>query len=128
MTNLRHPNLRARDIRKIIRRRDSEIQWEKGFDEGNEWVFVSLENRVCKENLVVWLSSKSIPWSCEVLWIDPSYSTIQKMRWEEVLSNLEHYFCDHSFRLYDIDLKWVLEHNSSVQVARFGRISENTNR
>jgi hypothetical protein len=123
MINLRHPGLRVRDIRKIISYKHQEIKWEKGLDEKNEWVFVSLENELYERRLLSWLSSKNIPPTCELLWIDPSYSSVQRMRWGEVLSSPQCYFGTHAFNLYDIDLKWVLEY-SKTQVARFGRISE----
>jgi hypothetical protein len=126
MTNLRHPGLRVRDIRKIISCKRQAIKWEQGLDARNEWVFALLENELYKEKFLVWLLSKNIPLSCELLWIDPSYSEVQKMRWGEIVSSLEHYFGTYAFHLYDIDLKWVLEY-STTQVARFGRISENAN-
>ncbi|PSB10151.1 hypothetical protein C7B62_10560 [Pleurocapsa sp. CCALA 161] len=58
--------------------------------------------------------------------IDPGYSKIQKLRWEEILSNPERYFGNNAFHLYDIDLKWVLEY-STTQVVRFGRIPDKAN-
>lgn len=126
MTNLRHPSLRIRDIRKIISYKDQAVIWEQGLEEKNEWVFASLENKVYEEKLRVWLASKNIPLMCESLLIDPGYSKIQKLRWEEILSNPERFFGNYAFHLYDIDLKWVLEY-STTQVARFGRISEKAN-
>lgn len=128
MTNLRHPDLRIRDIRKIIsyKYHYDAVRWEQGLEEKNEWVFASLENKVYQERLFGWLVSKNIPLMCELLLIDPGYSKIQKLRWEEILSNLERYFGNNAFHLYDIDLKWVLEY-STTQVARFGRISEKAN-
>jgi hypothetical protein len=126
MTNLRHPGLRVRDIRKIISYKHQATKWKQGFDEGSEWVLASLENELHKEKLLVWLSSKNISLSCELLWIEPSYSKVQRMRWGEILSSLECYFGSHAFHLYDIDLQWVLEY-STTQVARFGRISEQDN-
>jgi hypothetical protein len=126
MTNLRHPSLRIRDIRKIIIYKRQAIKWEQGLEGKTEWVFASLENAVYKEKLLVWLTSKNILPLCELLLIDPSCSKIQKLRWEEILSNPERYFGNSAFHLYDIDLEWVLEY-STTQVVRFGRISEKTN-
>lgn len=124
MANLRHPSLRIRDIRKIISYKY--FEWEQRLEDETEWVFASLENEVYKQKLLVWLASKNIPPLCELLLIDPGYSKIQKLRWEEILSNPERYFGNYAFHLYDIDLKWVLEY-SKTQVVRFGRIPEKTN-
>jgi hypothetical protein len=99
------------------------VEWEQRLEDKTEWVFVSLENEVYKKKLLVWLASKNIPPLCELLLIDPGYSKIQKLRWEEILSNPERYFGNYTFHLYDIDLKWVLEYSPTQPVVRFGRIS-----
>lgn len=120
MTNLCNPNLRIRDIRKIIGYKYHLIQWDQGIEKDSEWVFASLESEVYEEKLLSWLKSKNISLSCESLLVDPNWTKIQRLTWEKILSNPEHYFGESDFQLYQIDLDWVLEYKA-LPVVRFGR-------
>jgi hypothetical protein len=85
-------------------------------------VFASLENELYKRRLLYWLKSKNIESSNESILVDPNWSTLQQITWENILIQPEKYFGSEAFKLYDIELGWILEY-SIQEVARFGIIN-----
>ena len=126
MTNLRNPDLRARDMRKLVSYKSQEIVWDEGCDSSSEWVFASLESEAHIESLLNWLISKGVNSSCEFILVDSGWSKLKKLTWGDLLTNPAMYFGKDSFKLYDIDLNWVLEYEPQ-EVVRFGTIGLNQN-
>jgi hypothetical protein len=124
MSNLRNPNLRTRDIRKLIGYKYQSIKWDKGIEERNEWNLASLESEVYSQKLLEWLKSKNILLTSEALLVEPSWLNPKTVTWQSILLESAHYFCGNDFQLYDLDLNWVLEYKS-LGVVRFGRIEKN---
>lgn len=120
MSDLRNPEIRARDIRKLVNYKAENIVWHHGFDETSEWVFASLEDEKHRKILIKWLLSKKIQTNCEVILVKPDWKQPQKIIWSTVLSEPEKYFGKEEFQIYDIDLKWLLEYKAQ-EIVRFGK-------
>ncbi len=126
MSNLRNPNLRTRDIRRVISYKYDQLKWDKGFEENNEWVFTSIESSKNKENLIMWLNSKCIEKYNESLLVSSSCKEPKRITWGKILEKPENYFTENEFTLYDVDLSWVLEY-APQGVSRFGVYRKNKN-
>ena len=122
MTNLRNPNIRPRDVRKLLSYKAESLSWDQGCDESSEWVFASLESEKHKVSLINWLESKRVPETTESVVVDVSLNELKIVIWKDILESPERYIGDKAFQLYDIDLKWVLEFREQ-QIVRFGRYS-----
>ena len=120
MSDLRNPEIRVRDIRKLVNYKASNIVWHQGFDETSEWVFASLEGEKHKENLIKWLLSKKIQNNCEIILVKANWKQPIKMIWLDVLFKPEKYFEKKEFQIYDINLKWLLEYKEQ-EIVRFGK-------
>lgn len=119
MSNLRNPDLRIRDIRKIIGIKAYNIVWDSGCDETSEYIIASLENQKYSEKLTSWLSSKNISPENEALLVSRSWGNVEKIYWSNILEHPINYFGKGSFQLYDLDLNWLMEIHT--EIARFGR-------
>ncbi|MBE0385408.1 hypothetical protein PLUTE_a5324 [Pseudoalteromonas luteoviolacea DSM 6061] len=97
------------------------IVWDAGCDETSEWVFASTEDARHKEGLLKWLGSKNIDPSCEVVRVNSLSAEIERIVWSDILKAPELYFSGKEFKIYDVDLAWVLEY-APQEIARFGRV------
>jgi hypothetical protein len=124
MTNLRHPEIRIRDIRKLVDHMSHFLIWDRGCDETSEWVMASLETETHKNKLLAWLSSKHVEPSNQAILIGPAWNEARRIAWAELITEPDKYFRKEMFQLYDIDLKWFMEYQVQ-QIARFGRYGNN---
>jgi len=120
MTNLRNTDLRIRDINKLVGYKSQSIIWDRGFENNNEWFYASLENESYKQKLLFWLNEKNIDTNCHSVLILPSSDSIKRLTWGSFISDLENYFIKSEFKLYDVELRWVLEYQTQ-EIARFGK-------
>ena len=119
-TDLRHPDLRWRDVRRILRHRDHHLVWDRGVDARNEWVYATVESDAHRERLLEWLRSKNVSnHSDAFLFVLPSNSLVT-ISWGDVLDEPERFFGGPDFELVSKDLDWRLDHKQGC-VARFGR-------
>ena len=124
MINLRNPNIRIKDIEKLLGYKSQLIQWDKGVDENNKWSLASLEDENHKKQLLAWLKSKNVLPECEALLAYQSTSNTKFIRWENIISEPELYFREQDFELYDLDLNWVLQYKA-INIVCFGVIANN---
>jgi len=120
MSNLRHPDIRIRDIRKLLGYKSYELVWDSGCNETSEWILASVENQIYLERLTNWLAGKNVLPENEALLVNNYWEGTQKIYWKNILENPLAYFGKNSFKLYDLDLNWVMEYSKS-EIARFGR-------
>jgi len=123
MSNLRNPEIRSRDIRKLVNCKAQNIVWHHGCDNTSEWVFASLEDDIHIKKLIEWLLSKKIPSNSEIILVKSNWNNPKKMAWSNILSELKKYFGKEEFQIYDIDLKWLLEYKAQ-EIVRFGKYKE----
>ncbi len=126
MNNLRHPDIRVRDIRKLLGYKSYKLVWDRGCDETSEWVLASIESPIYLQKLSSWLFDKNVLPDNEALLINNYWEIVQKICWRDILENPLTYFGKDSFQLYDLDLGWVLEY-SKGEIARFGRYDTKSN-
>lgn len=120
-TDLRRPDLRWRDVRRVVNHRSQEIIWEPGFDAKNEWVYATLESDAHRERLLAWLRGKNVPRDSDAfLFVLPPTPVLVSATWAEILDAPEKFFGGPGFELVSKDLDWRLDHKESC-VARFGR-------
>lgn len=120
MTDIRNPQLRVRDLRRLVESALHEVSWEAGVESKNEWVYASLESEIHRRRLLDWLRSKNIGEKEEALWFDPGWAQTRKVSWQNILNQPEAFFANEPFQLVSLDLDWVLGYMKEG-VARFGR-------
>ena len=120
MVNLLNPNLRVRDIRKLVEPNLIEINWDGGVDETSEWIVASFEDFEHTHRLTSWLNSKAISGTFELIIIHDSWSNLEYVTWENLLENLQNYFSQKSTLIIASDRTWVMEYQPQ-QIVRFGR-------
>jgi hypothetical protein len=120
-TDLRHPDLRWRDVRRVIGHRDRDILWDSGVDPKNEWVYATVESDAHRGRLLQWLRSKNVSRDSDAfLFVLPPSPQLVTVTWGEVLDQPERFFGGPDFELVSKDLDWRLDHKQGC-VARFGR-------
>lgn len=120
MSNLRNPDIRTRDIRKLVGYKSQEITWDQGCHETSEWVMASLEDEAHITPLIHWLSGKNISSENEAILIDSGWKNPVRVFWGDLITDPSRYFGKEMFQLYDLDLIWILEYQVQ-EIARFGR-------
>lgn len=120
MVNLLNPDLRVRDLRKLVEPHLHEVKWDRGVDETSEWVIASLEDSSHKNKLVNWLNSKNISDTFEVIITDKSWSTLKYLSWSKLLSELSTYFDQENILIISSNRTWVMEY-APQQIVRFGQ-------
>ncbi len=120
MVNLLNPELRSRDIRKLVEPHLYEVNWDFGVDETSEWVIASCENETYKQRLLSWLSSKNIPRTENTIVTDTGWSTLQHIVWSKLLEKPDEFFNRERVLVIASDRSWVIEY-APQQVIRFGR-------
>lgn len=119
-TDLRHPNLRHRDIKRVLAHVRYGIRWDAGTNTGSEWVYASLEDAVHKQQLSDWLCSKSISEHADALMLGGGYEDCTSIVWEDILRDLKRFFDKRKILVVSKDLEWIIEYEQ-MGVARFGR-------
>jgi len=117
--DLRHPDLRLRDIRRILTRQPR-IDWESGTTADTEWVYVSLEDVAHRQLLLDWLASKDIADSAEALLLFDGHYESESITWGELRLYPERFFGARQIRIVSKVLNWRLDYRQRC-VARFGR-------
>ena len=120
VANLRHPDLRPRDIKRILAQKSSDIRWDAGFTAGSEYVYTSLEDAVHRQELQEWLNSKGVAESADAWIITSSEKDCIDITWGEVMREPERIFVGRELMVVSKDLDWRLE-CTRQSVARFGR-------
>jgi hypothetical protein len=119
--DLRHPDLRHRDIKRILaQKKHVGLCWDVGTTAGSEWVYASLEDAPHRQQLLEWLRSKSISESADALILGDGYADCTSMTWGDVMRDLERFFAGHKIMVVSKDLDWMLDYGEQ-SVARFGR-------
>lgn len=126
MTNISNPELRPRDVRKVVKSLCNTIVWEQGCDSNNEWVFASLESEEHKSRLLDWLKRKNILPTNEVVITNSAWHNLKLTTWSKILASPESYFGKEQVEIYDSNLKWLLEYQVQ-EIARFGRFQKASN-
>lgn len=121
MTNLRNPNIRAKDINRLLGYKSQLIKWDKGVDDDNKWYLASLEDDNHKQKLLSWLKSKNVLPECEALFVNHSSGQTKLTHWGSIILEPEIYFMDQDFELYDLDLNWILQYKA-INIVCFGAI------
>ena len=124
MTDLRNPNIRAKDIKRLLGYKHQSIKWDKGIDDTNQWSLASLEDENHKQKLLTWLRSKNVLPECEALFVNQCSGQTKLTHWGNVISEPELYFGEQDFELYDLDLNWVLQYKA-INIVCFGVIKNN---
>jgi hypothetical protein len=122
MSDLRNPNLRIRDIRKLVALKSQLIEWDQGCDKSSEWVLASIANDRYLDRLMSWLRSKNVAQGNECLMTNNAWHEPRTIRWHDLFDHPLDFFGGDGFQLYDIDLEWVLEY-AAQEVARFGNFT-----
>lgn len=121
MTDLRNPNIRARDINRLLGYIHQSIKWDKGIDDNNKWNLASLDDESHKQKLLAWLNSKNVLPECEILFVNQDSGQTKLTCWGNVVLEPELYFGKQDFDLYDLDLNWVLQYKA-INIVCFGVI------
>ena len=121
-TTLRHPDLRLRDVKRILDHKRFDIRWDAGTAEASEWVYASLEDLAHRQRLLEWLRSKSIPESAEAFLLGTGNNDWTELTWGDILRAPERFFNGRQIVVVSKDLEWRLDYRQSC-VARFGRWS-----
>jgi hypothetical protein len=119
-TTLRHPDLRLRDIKRILAHKRFDIRWDSGTSEGSEWVYATLEDKAHRERLLAWLRSKGISESADAFLLGDGYNDCTGITWGEILREPDRFFNGRKIMVVSKDLDWRLDYRQSC-VARFGR-------
>lgn len=119
-TDLRHPDLRLRDIRRILQQMDYDIRWDAGTSPGSEWVYASLEDAAHRQRLLEWLTSKNVASTADALVIFDGHYESVSIAWGDLLAQPEKFFDGRQFHIVSKDLDWRLDYRTQF-VARFGR-------
>ena len=117
---LRHPDLRLRDIKRILAHKRFDIRWDAGTSAGSEWVYASLEDAAHRQQLLDWLRRKSISESADALVLGDGYEDCTAIAWGDILREPERFFDGRKIMVVSKDLDWRLDYRQSC-VARFGR-------
>jgi hypothetical protein len=125
MTDLRNPNIRAKDISKLLSYKYPLIKWDKGIDDNNHWNLASLEDEKHKQKLLAWLKSKNVLPECEALLVNQISGQTKFTCWGNVISEPELYFGEQDFELYDLDLNWALQYKA-INIVCFGVFANST--
>ncbi|PKH61685.1 hypothetical protein CXF83_19520 [Shewanella sp. Choline-02u-19] len=120
MVNLLNPELRVRDLRKLVEPHLHEVDWDCGVDDTSEWVIASFEDSVHKQKLITWLKSKSVSDTFEIIITDKAWSYLRYLSWSKLLSELEYYLDQESILIIASDRTWVMEY-APQQIVRFGQ-------
>lgn len=123
MTDLRHPDLRIRDLRRIVFLKMDSVKWDPGIEAKNEWIYASIESDLQKRQLLCWLSSKGINRNYDCVFFDQAWCQLKQIHWGDLLDKPEDFFSGPSFEVASFDLAWVLGYNKNG-IARFGRWTE----
>ena len=120
MTDLRNPQLRARDLRRLVEPKLHAVIWDAGLNKECEWIYASLESAAHRRKLIEWLRSKAVDEKQEALWIDVNWMKPRKIFWREILEQPEEFFSGMPFQAVSLDFVWALGYMKEG-VARFGR-------
>lgn len=114
MIELTNPELRARDIRKLVEPSLDQVSWDVGFEDGSEWICMN------SEKSAQWLKSKNIDEMNMVVCIDEFCTKLGRMKYKELTVKLDE-LVEEGFSLFVSNNRdWILQCNCSVGVARFG--------
>jgi hypothetical protein len=114
MIELTNPELRARDIRKLVQPSLYQVSWDVGFEDGNEWICMNSAKNA------YWIKSKNIDETSMVICIDEFSTKINKMTYKDLTVKFDE-LVQEGFSLFvSKNRDWVLQCNCSVGVARFG--------
>jgi len=119
-TDLRHPDLRWRDVRHISQSKSGCITWDAGLEPKNEWVYTSVEDEPHKKQLLRWLRGKGVPESSDAFLLWDYENALVTVTWGELLAGPEKFFGEPAFELLSKSLEWRLDHREGC-VSRFGR-------
>jgi hypothetical protein len=120
MTDLRNPQLRVRDLRRLVEPKLHSVVWDPGLDTENEWVYASVESDAHRSKLLDWLNMKGIDGSEEALRFDRGWSQPRWVLWRYILQKPEDFFSGTPFSAVGVDLSWTIDYLKEG-VARFGR-------
>jgi hypothetical protein len=123
VANLRHPDLRPRDIKRIMARKSLDVRWDAGTSAGSEWIYASLEDAAHRQVLLDWLQSKSISASAEALIMGYDCEGRRVITWGDILREPGLVFNSREIMVVSKDLDWRLDYRLG-SVARFGRWSQ----
>jgi hypothetical protein len=118
MINLGNPQLRRRDITRILRL--GGVVWDAGIEATNEWVYASVESDAHRTKLLDWLRSKGIGENEEAICFDSSSSIMNRVLWRDLIDKPELFFREASFKAVSLNKTWTIEYVKEG-VARFGR-------
>jgi hypothetical protein len=121
MLNLLNPELRVRDIRKLVEPHLHEVNWERGVDETSEWVLASFENVNYRNRLVSWLTSKKLSNTKTAIVTDKTWSKIQTTPCIDLFAKPEMIFNKNNLIVVACDRSWVIDYAAEQEVIRFGR-------
>jgi hypothetical protein len=124
MTDLRNPNIRAKDIKRLLGYKHQLITWGKGIDDNNHWNLASLEDENHKQKLLTWLKSKNVKPECQALLVNQGSEQTKLTHWGNVISEPELYFGEQDFELYDLGLNWVQQYKA-MNIVCFGVFKNN---
>jgi hypothetical protein len=122
MTDLRNPQLRVRDLRRLVGPKLHSVVWDAGLETENEWVYASVESDAHRSKLLDWLNLKGIDGNKEALRFDRSWSETKWVLWRDILQKPEEFFSGTPFSAVGVDLRWTIDYLKEG-VARFGRWS-----
>jgi hypothetical protein len=118
--DLRHPDLRPRDIRRILAAKRFDITWDPGTGDGSMWVYATLEDADHRKRFLEWLSGKRISLSAEALFFPAGDYESTIVTWGDIIAHPEKFFTERPIRIVSRDLDWRLDYRQGC-VARFGR-------
>ena len=104
MKNALDPEIRARDLRRVVGGRLDLVQWDAGIDPKNEWISASVDSPEYVERFKRWLSSKKISPDCEFVRFDDFSNTLQKFGWREIAENPAPVFVGGRWKMVSHDL------------------------
>jgi hypothetical protein len=114
-------DLEPKQAWRLARRLLSNVEYDPGIEQKNEWVYASQESDHYKKQFESWIKAKGIQEDEEV-WMLIAFKPkeSQEMKWCEFLRNWAELLADDDITVTNKDFTWVLEYKSQ-KVARFGR-------
>jgi hypothetical protein len=114
-------DLEPKQAWRLARKLLSNVKYDPGIEQNNEWIYASQESDIYKKRFEFWIRTKGIQEN-EVVWVLTAFKPKEskEMKWSEFLKSWAELLGGDDITITNKDFTWVLEYKSQ-KVARFGR-------